>query len=30
MELFTHNEGAKAAVQHARKIKRLTTAKSVA
>jgi hypothetical protein len=30
MELFTHNEGAKAAVQHARKIKRLTTVKSVA
>ena len=30
MELFTHSAAAQAAVQHARKIKQLTTAKSVA
>ena len=30
LELFTHNEGARAAVQHARKIKELTTTKVVA
>src|ERR1700722_10265584 len=30
LELFTHNEGARAAVQHARKIKELTTTKVAA